>query len=39
MPKLSKVVDGFGFLLYCFNQEMDTLSNIKYQKEKGEGMI
>ena len=35
MPKLSKTVDDFGFLLYCVIKKMDTLSHIKYQKDEG----
>ena len=35
MPKLSKTVDDFGFFVILCNQQMDTLSHIKYQKDEG----
>lgn len=39
MPKLSKTVDDFGFLLYCVINKWIHYHILNIKKTKGEGMI
>ena len=39
MPKLSKTVDDFGFLLYCVINKWIHYHKSNIKKTKGEGMI